>query len=78
MQGWPQVGLELAVELCMPGTGVPSSESKRPGHGVWDTALRQYCEARLAGVQREAQVTWRQGLRSLRSGLILFVVELLL
>jgi hypothetical protein len=35
-QGWPQVGLELAVELCMPGTGVPSSESKRPGHGVWD------------------------------------------
>ena len=59
-QGWPQVGLELAVELCMPGTGVPSSESKRPGHGVWDTALRQYCEARLARVQREAQVTWRQ------------------
>jgi hypothetical protein len=35
-QGWPQVGLELAVELGMPGTGVPSWESKRPGHGVWD------------------------------------------
>jgi hypothetical protein len=30
-QGWPQVGLELAVELGVPGTGVPSWESKRPG-----------------------------------------------
>jgi len=35
-QGWPQVGLELAVELGVPCTGVPSWESKRPGHGVSD------------------------------------------
>jgi hypothetical protein len=37
-------------------------------------ALRRYCEARLALVQRETEVAWRQGLRSLRSGSILFLV----
>ena len=42
------------------------------------TALRRYCEARLALVQRETEVVWRQGLRSLGSGSILFVVGLLL
>ena len=50
-------------------------------HGIAETlqaALRRYCEARLERVQREIQVAWRQGLRSLRSGSILFVVGLLL
>ena len=42
------------------------------------TALHRYCEARLARVQREVEVAWRQGLRSLGSGSILFVVGLLL
>jgi hypothetical protein len=42
------------------------------------TALQRYCEARLARVQREIEVAWRQGLRSLGSGSILFVVGLLL
>jgi hypothetical protein len=49
--------------------------------GVADTlhmALRRYCEARLARVQRETELAWRQGLRSLGSGSILFVVGLLL
>ena len=41
-------------------------------------ALRRYCEARLARVQREIEVAWRQGLRSLGSGSILFIVGLLL
>jgi hypothetical protein len=41
-------------------------------------ALRRYCEARLRRVQRETQVAWRQGLRSLGSGSILFLVGLLL
>jgi hypothetical protein len=41
-------------------------------------ALRRYCDARLALVQRETQVAWRQGLRSLGSGSILFLVGLLL
>jgi hypothetical protein len=42
------------------------------------TALHRYCEARLARVRREVEVAWRQGLRSLGSGSILFVVGLLL
>jgi hypothetical protein len=49
--------------------------------GTADTlhaAMRRYCEARLARVQRETQVAWRQGLRSLRSGSVLFVLGLLL
>src|SRR4029453_1020221 len=41
-------------------------------------ALRRYCEARLARVQRETEMAWRQGLRSLGSGSILFVLGLLL
>jgi hypothetical protein len=49
--------------------------------GVAETlhvALRRYCEARLARVQRETEMAWRQGLRSLGSGSILFVLGLLL
>jgi hypothetical protein len=42
------------------------------------TALRRYCEARLGRVQREIDVAWRQGLRSLGSGSILFLIGLLL
>jgi hypothetical protein len=41
-------------------------------------ALRRYCEARLARIQRETEVVWRQGIRSLGSGSILFLVGLLL
>lgn len=42
------------------------------------TALSRYCAARLARVQRETEMAWRQGLRSLGSGSILFIVGLLL
>jgi hypothetical protein len=42
------------------------------------TALHRYCQARLARVRREIEVVWRQGLRSLGSGSILFVIGLLL
>jgi hypothetical protein len=41
-------------------------------------ALRRYCKARLARVQRETELAWRQGLRSLGTGSILFIVGLLL
>jgi hypothetical protein len=41
-------------------------------------ALGRYCAARLARVQRETELAWRQGLRSLGSGSILFLVGLLL
>jgi hypothetical protein len=42
------------------------------------TALHRYGQARLARVRREIEVAWRQGLRSLGSGSILFVIGLLL
>jgi hypothetical protein len=42
------------------------------------TALHRYCQARLARVRREIEVAWRQGLRLLGSGSILFVIGLLL
>jgi hypothetical protein len=42
------------------------------------TALHRYCQARLARARREIEVAWRQGLRSLGSGSILFVIGLLL
>jgi hypothetical protein len=42
------------------------------------TALSRYCAARLGRVQRETEMAWRQGLRSLGSGSILFIVGLLL
>jgi hypothetical protein len=45
---------------------------------ILQVPLRRYCEARLARVQRETELAWRQGLRSLGSGSILFVVGLLL
>ncbi len=41
-------------------------------------ALRRYCDARLARVRRETELAWRQGLRSLGIGSILFLVGLLL
>ena len=40
--------------------------------------VARYCRARLAAADREAQVLWRQGLRSLGSGSFLFVLGLIL
>jgi hypothetical protein len=50
-------------------------------HDIAETlhvALQRYCAGRLARVQRETELAWRQGLRSLGTGSILFVVGLLL
>ena len=41
-------------------------------------AIVRYCRARLAAARRESEVLWRQGLRSLGSGSILFILGLLL
>jgi hypothetical protein len=57
---------------------LPASEITDGIAEILHVALRRYCEARLALVQRETEVAWRQGLRSLRSGSILFLVGLLL
>ena len=57
---------------------LPAEEVTAGTAETLQTALHRYCEARLARVQREIEVAWRQGLRSLGSGSILFVVGLLL
>jgi len=41
-------------------------------------ALRRWCRRRLEATEREAAVLWRQGLASLRPGVPLFLVGLLL
>jgi hypothetical protein len=41
-------------------------------------AVSRWCAQRIEQDEREARVLWRQGLRSLRSGVLLFVVGLLL
>jgi hypothetical protein len=43
-----------------------------------ERALRRWAQRRLEGVEREAHVLYRQGLASLRPGLPLFVIGLLL
>jgi hypothetical protein len=57
---------------------LPAEQITQDTAETLQVALRRYCEARLARVQREIEVAWRQGLRSLGSGSILFVVGLLL
>jgi hypothetical protein len=57
---------------------LPAEEVTAGTAETLQTALHRYCEARLARVRREIEVAWRQGLRSLGSGSILFVVGLLL
>jgi hypothetical protein len=42
------------------------------------TAVSRWCAQRIEQDERETRVLWRQGLRSLRSGILLFVVGLLL
>lgn len=43
-----------------------------------EPALRNYCELRIHRAERQRKVLWRQGLRSLVSGSLLFVVGVLL
>lgn len=57
---------------------LPAEQVTQDTAGTLRVALRRYCEARLARVKREIEVAWRQGLRSLGSGSILFIVGLLL
>jgi hypothetical protein len=43
-----------------------------------EAGLRRWCAARTERVERESRALWRQGVWSLRSGLLLFVVGLFL
>ncbi len=42
------------------------------------TAVHRWCALRRKRMERETRIIWRQGLRSLRSGVVLFLVGLLL
>jgi hypothetical protein len=57
---------------------LPAGEISDGTTDALHAALRRYCEARLARIEREIQVAWRQGLRSLDSGSALFLIGLLL
>ena len=71
--GRSRVERQARIVLTLP------AEQITPGMAeTLHAALRRYCEARLARVQRETEMAWRQGLRSLGTGSILFVVGLLL
>jgi hypothetical protein len=71
--GRSKVQRRARIVVTLPGEQVTAGIAE-----TLQTALHRYCEARLARVQREIEVAWRQGLRSLGSGSILFVVGLLL
>ncbi len=43
-----------------------------------ETGLRRWCAARTERVERESRALWRQGVWSLRGGVVLFVVGLVL
>ena len=73
MLGRSKVQRRARIVLTLPAEQVTQDTAE-----TLRVALRRYCEARLARVQREIEVAWRQGLRSLGSGSILFIVGLLL
>jgi len=61
------------IVVTLPAEQITSDTAK-----TLHVALQRYSAARLARVQREIELAWRQGLRSLAPGSILFVVGLLL
>ncbi len=71
--GRSRVGRRAQIVVTLPADQI-SSETADQLQGT----IVRYCRARLASAEREAQVLWRQGLRSLGSGSILFIVGLLL
>jgi hypothetical protein len=71
--GRSRVGRRAQIVLTLPAAAVqPGTAEQLQG------AIERYCRGRIAAKQREVQVLWRQGLRSLRSGSILFILGLLL
>lgn len=71
--GRSRVGRRAQIVVTLPPDQINSDTAEQ----LHDTIVR-YCRARLAASERETRVLWRQGLRSLGSGSILFVVGLLL
>jgi hypothetical protein len=71
--GRSRVGRRATIVLTLPADQIAAGTADQ-----LQAALERYCRGRIANAEREAQVLWRQGLRSLRSGSILFIVGLLL
>jgi hypothetical protein len=61
------------VVLTLPSSVLTEDTARR-----LQAAITRWSERRVAQVEREARVLWRQGLRSLRPGILLFLVGLLL
>lgn len=71
--GRSRVGRRAQIVVTLPAATV------RPGTTAQlQAAIERYCRDRIVTTQRQVQVLWRQGLRSLGSGSILFIVGLLL
>jgi hypothetical protein len=72
--GRPRVRRARRVVLTLPA---PALADAGVGERL-ETGLRRWCAARTERVERESRSLWRQGLWSLRGGLVLFVVGLVL
>ena len=57
---------------------MPPEEIQSNTATVLQSAVIRWCRGRCEAVDRERRVLWRQGLRSLRGGSVLFLVGLLL
>jgi hypothetical protein len=69
--GRPRIGRSRRVVLTLPAP-TPDDAARL------EAGLRRWCAARMERVERESRAQWRQGLWALRSGLVLFVVGLVL
>ena len=72
--GRPRVRRKRRVVLTLPA---PALADPEVGARL-ETGLRRWCAARTERVERESRSLWRQGLWSLRGGVALFVVGLVL
>ena len=71
--GRSRVGRRAQIVVTLPAAAVQAGTAEQ-----LQGAIERYCRGRIVNTEREIQVLWRQGLRSLRSGSILFIVGLLL
>jgi hypothetical protein len=72
--GRPRISRSRRVVLTLPAPAAAEADLT----ARLETALRRWCAARTFRVERDSRALWRQGLWSLRSGLVLFVVGLVL
>lgn len=74
--GRPRIRRPRRVVLTLPPAAVGDPDDAVAAR--LETGLRRWCAARTERVERESRSLWRQGLWSLRGGVALFVVGLVL